>query len=459
MPAERRSLRSRTSLTSHPSPASPKMGRPRRGASGNQSQAVTVARSESRSPEDAKKSIHLTVKMPSSKLREATSGKQKNVSVNSRDSFVGGEIINGPRGSRAKRSIVVESESEDEEEDDEVVPSDQEMDEDEEDDEEEDEEEEAEADSADADADADGDVEMDAGAPLHPRMLKMTGPSQKPSVVVTPAQDGKMKSVESKEMEMEDDDEELSELDSEAEAEDADEDAEGEVDEMNQDEEGRSPGTGSRASTPDISKMTKRQRSRLDQVMAEGDFLQLPMGMFPSLYAPLNSTHPLPSEPQTKKHFTAEEHAMRRAEMARRRKNLSEKRNEEEKVCLLLPISPHLSPAFNPSLAPTPSPLPNQKNPQLTPLTATQMDTINRLLKKQAPKRRGKLSAAELSANGAGANGAGAGSDADATPPEVEKANPVFVRWVSDARGCRLGVPEDWVEAGVMRGVVGRGVV
>lgn len=37
-------------------------------------------------------------------------------------------------------------------------------------------------------------------------------------------------------------------------------------------------------------------------------------------------------EPQIKKHLTAEEHAMRRAEMARRRKNLSEKRNEEEKV-------------------------------------------------------------------------------------------------------------------------------
>lgn len=37
-------------------------------------------------------------------------------------------------------------------------------------------------------------------------------------------------------------------------------------------------------------------------------------------------------EPQVKKHLTAEERAMRRAEMARRRKNLSEKRNEEEKV-------------------------------------------------------------------------------------------------------------------------------
>jgi Ino eighty subunit 2 len=37
-------------------------------------------------------------------------------------------------------------------------------------------------------------------------------------------------------------------------------------------------------------------------------------------------------EPQVKKHLTAEERIMRRAEMARRRKNLSEKRNEEEKV-------------------------------------------------------------------------------------------------------------------------------
>lgn len=39
-----------------------------------------------------------------------------------------------------------------------------------------------------------------------------------------------------------------------------------------------------------------------------------------------------PSEVQAKKVFTAEEKAMRRAEMARRRRNLSEKRNEEVKV-------------------------------------------------------------------------------------------------------------------------------
>src|ERR1700679_101907 len=44
------------------------------------------------------------------------------------------------------------------------------------------------------------------------------------------------------------------------------------------------------------------------------------------------------TEPQVKKHLTAEEHAMRRAEMARRRKNLSEKRNEEEKVSQAIQI-------------------------------------------------------------------------------------------------------------------------
>lgn len=91
---------------------------------------------------------------------------------------------------------------------------------------------------------------------------------------------------------------------------------------------------------------------------------------------------------------------MRRAEMARRRKNLSEKRNEEEK-----------------------------------------QDTINRLLKKQAPKRRGKISRVEITADAA----AGAES-APSEEPEIERANPVFVRWVNDAKGCRVGVPGEWLE-------------
>ncbi|KAK2858388.1 hypothetical protein FQN49_004786 [Arthroderma sp. PD_2] len=119
--------------------------------------------------------------------------------------------------------------------------------------------------------------------------------------------------------------------------------------------------------------MTRRQRGRIE---LGGDFLQLPM------------------EPQVKKHLTAEEHAMRRAEMARRRKNLSEKRNEEEK-----------------------------------------MDTINKLLKKQAPKRRGKISAAEA---------AGESTPGQQEAQEPEKPDPTMIRYVMNRNGYRIGVPDEW---------------
>jgi hypothetical protein len=62
--------------------------------------------------------------------------------------------------------------------------------------------------------------------------------------------------------------------------------------------------------------------------------------MVSSPFCILHSLAKIIAEVQVKKHFTAEEHAMRRAEMARRRKNLSEKRNEEEKV--FHPIQCHL---------------------------------------------------------------------------------------------------------------------
>ncbi|KAL8666445.1 MAG: hypothetical protein Q9202_001468 [Teloschistes flavicans] len=322
--------------------------------------------------------------MPSSKLREATGSSRKNVSIGDREGLEGGEILSGPRGSRAKRTVVVESDSEegDEDENDEDAVAEDDEDEDAEGDEDDPEQEDevyddpegnAEADDPDADADADGDVDMDDVdvQPPPPPVLKITGPSSKPAVSATPAQTGKLKRVESKEMEMaDDDDEDLSDLGSDGDEEDVD-----------QEDEGRSLGEGSRSSTPDFSKMTKRQRSRMDQVMG-GDFLQLPM------------------EPQIKKHLTAEEHAMRRAEMARRRKNLSEKRNEEEKL-----------------------------------------DTINRLLKKQAPKRRGKISAEEITAN--------ALAPRETPEVEVEKANPVYVRWISDRNGSRVGVPGEWLENGL----------
>lgn len=306
----RRSTRARTILTSAPSPPTPPVSsRARRTPSGS---TVKITRDESNSPDESKKALKLTMKMPSSKLREATSNPRSrpssrgNAAAKLTDSLTGGEIVSGPRASRANKKYVVESESsEDEsenEEEAEVQASDEEHDEEEEVEEDEEEqaggpeesedddaEEEEDDEDAEGDVDADGDVEMDDdaddGQPLPSQLpiLKINGPgatpkskaASKPTLIVTPARAEKFKSVEAKEMELDEDDEELSEL-SEDDEDAGEEDAEGDVDEeMGDDDESRSP--GSRGSTPDVTKMTKRQRSRLDQVMG-GDFLQLPMG-------------------------------------------------------------------------------------------------------------------------------------------------------------------------------------
>lgn len=75
------------------------------------------------------------------------------------------------------------------------------------------------------------------------------------------------------------------------------------------------------------------------------------------------------------------------------------------------------------------------------------MDTINRLLKKQAPKRRGKISAAEITAQ---EHGDGE-SPQEMQEEEIPPANPVFVRWISDRDGCRVGVPGEWLGTPVGR--------
>ncbi|KGO72150.1 PAPA-1-like conserved region [Penicillium italicum] len=304
--------------------------------------------------------------MTSSKLREATSAGRaagrRSVNVFRED-----PIVSGPRSSRNRKKIVEvatsdEEEIDDQEEDevdDEDAPGDDDDDED--------------AD-ADVDADADGDIDMDDIQPQAPtKRGKITPPSRaKPP-----------KSVEAEEMEMEEDEEEEEEdeepisdtdEDAEAEGEDQDEIAVPDVnvddlDELDEEDE-IDEDMDSDALAMQSGKTTKRQRGNLGN-----DFLQLPM------------------EPQVKKHLTAEERQMRRAEMARRRKNLSEKRNEEEK-----------------------------------------MDTINRLLKKQAPKRRGRAAAAEAADGTPGQEGA-----------EAEKADPTMARWVSGSNGCRVTVPGEWL--------------
>lgn len=63
------------------------------------------------------------------------------------------------------------------------------------------------------------------------------------------------------------------------------------------------------------------------------------------------------------------------------------------------------------------------------------------MLKKQAPKRRGKISAAEITAD--------AMAQQESPEVEYEKPNPVYIRWVSDRNGSRVGVPSEWLENGL----------
>ncbi|KAL4781597.1 PAPA-1-like conserved region-domain-containing protein [Aspergillus varians] len=333
--------------------------------------SVTVVRTPSESPESARKSIHITVRMPSNKLREATSGNSRSAaSRRSHNVFTDNPIVSGPRTSRSKRRLVEVDTSEEEEDledqeedevDDEDAPGEDEEDED-------------------ADADADGDVDMDDTPPQPPVSRRNAKATVNPAPIRKPAKIVETKETELDEEDEEEDEEELSEPDSDADGE-PDDQEEGvtitlnEGEEPEDDEEDDEDLDDSEDGTPsaaDISKLTKRQRGNLGN-----DFLQLPM------------------EPQIKKHLTAEERAMRRAEMARRRKNLSEKRNEEEK-----------------------------------------MDTINRLLRKQAPKRRGRIPAAEAAENAA--------TDQE-TMVEYDPIDSTMVRWVSGRDGSRVAVPEEWI--------------
>ncbi|KAH9222958.1 PAPA-1-like conserved region-domain-containing protein [Leptodontidium sp. 2 PMI_412] len=387
--------------------------RTRRTTSENVAAMATVSRGPPSGSSKSPSSMRLTVKTSSSKLREATraSSSGNSVTTNARDPFIGGQIIEGKRARNVRKSYVLESDSdeEDEEEDEEMEEA---GDEDAKPEEDEDEDMDAEDDGL-GDEDADGDIDMEVDVPPPPPVIKVSRASGKAAndviIVKSPAVRGKVLPVEQKEIEDASDDEELSELDSdlgeEVEEEEGmqtgnEEDAEGEEEEIEVEDEGdeeeddsldsddETPAGGSRASTPDLNKLTKRQRARFEE--SDGGHLLA-----------------LPDEVQVKKHLTAEEHAMRRAEMARRRKNLSEKRNEEEKL-----------------------------------------ETINKLLKKQAPKtnaRRAGMNAADNPGTGTGADG------------EPFKPNAMFVRWVSNKDGNRIGVPEEWLDAPV-GGVFGNSV-
>ena len=267
-----------------------------------------------------------------------------------------------------------------------------ENDEDEEDEEEEEEEEEEEDDDEEEDAEGEEDEEM-ADHPPPPVIKQTKSTTGKPNVTVTAPPEGLLKSVEAKEVDDDDEDDELSELD-DNDLENPNEEIDDVEDDSDLDDE------LSRSATPDLSKLTRRQRGLYEE-NESADLMALS------------------NEAQKKKHLSAEEHAMRRQEMARRRKNLSERRNEEEKVrggrsCFGYDLLTRY----------------------------TQMDTINKLLKKPAPKRRTR--AEIIAAQQAEAMGTPGYEEG-----EEERPDALFTRYVQNRQGARLGVPEEWMHAPV----------
>lgn len=264
--------------------------RPRRTAStaSDHISTATVSRGPPTAQSKSPTSMRLTVKTSSNKLREATRAASTAAS-NSRDQFVGGEIVTGKRARNQRKSYVLESDS-DEDEDEEmedVADDDAEGESVEEDDED---------DDGLGDEDADGDIDMDALPP--PPIIKVSkAKSGKSTLIAQPRLvDSDTISVEHKEVQLGSDDEELSELESdvaeEVEEEEGmqtgnEEDAEGEEEEIEVEEEveddeeldsdDETPAGGSRASTPDLNKLTKRQRARLEEG-GSGHLLALPDG-------------------------------------------------------------------------------------------------------------------------------------------------------------------------------------
>ncbi|KAL2293182.1 hypothetical protein FJTKL_05160 [Diaporthe vaccinii] len=302
--------------------------------------------SVSRGSQGGKDHTYLTVKLPSSKLRQATSSKQgSSISVNN-DSTPKRSTRGG------KKSYVVESESDEEEDEEEGedeiqvgAPAavaddddgDEEMNDVDEDAEGEEIEEEMDLDAeGEEDEDAEGEEDVDMATPAPAPTIKIQKPSKRsPESKKTKDATPKKASAQASALNDSDDDE-LSELesdeelegeeDAEGEEDDEDMDAEGEEIEEDQDAEGEpepsaEPGqeveemdSDDESAAPNKTRMTVRQRARFED---------------------LDESHyqALSNEVQAKKVFTVEEKAMRRAEMARRRRNLSEKRNEEVKVC------------------------------------------------------------------------------------------------------------------------------
>ncbi|PHH65422.1 hypothetical protein CDD81_2526 [Ophiocordyceps australis] len=343
--------------------------------------AASVMRDMPSSPSDSHISVSVRPTASSAKARQAARASTRRRS----DAFQGTEAVNGTRNRGGRKNYVVDSSPDDDEDDDEEM---------------EDGDDDVEADDMDLDPtendlDAEGDEDAEGEDVEGDMDLDLPATATAPTIRVSQASSRAAARVAASRIaaEHDDDDDDLSDpgesdagentlgfADETMADEEGDQDAEGEEIEVagEDDEEGveaaggaaDSDEDGSRAGTPDLTKMTKRQRARFEDE--------------PQEYMKLSD------EVQVKKHFTAEELSMRRQEMARRRRNLSEKRNEEVK-----------------------------------------METINKLLKKQAPKMNRKAAA----------------NAGRATTPEDDenKPSPLFVRWVSRKDGNRVCVPEEIV--------------
>ncbi|RMD40703.1 hypothetical protein DV735_g4444, partial [Chaetothyriales sp. CBS 134920] len=142
------------------------------------------------------------------------------------------------------------------------------------------------------------------------------------------------------------------------------------------DDDGRSSSPMSGTGTPDPAKMTKRQRGQESEHL-----ISLDMG------------------PQQRKFFTDAEKAMKKDEHARKRKELTKRKIQEEKAAAL-----------------------------------------NRLLKPQAGKSRGAAPKPETLANLERTHEAAMAEEEE----PAEKPNRLYTRWVNNAKGVSLAVPEEW---------------
>lgn len=288
--------------------------------------SATIERRTAAQNGGRKQSIRLTVKAPPSKLRQALHQDDNSP----RDDFDASESEPPVRAPRSTRNInkVVDPDSDGLSEEDEQNGEEMEQDEDEDSEDDDDDDEQGDDDDAEGEDDDDIDAELlgaedsegDTPAPTvpskanrdkPPRPLKITA---KGTVTIKPPPP--VKSVEEREKELEGDSSDLEDDDEEDENENDDQDEDQDEAEADSDEDMADVDEHGReiSGTPDPSKLTRRQRATVDEMMDDGSLLALS------------------NEAQKKKYITAEEHATRRLEMARRRRDLSEKKNEEEKV-------------------------------------------------------------------------------------------------------------------------------